>query len=118
MDKKHIEKESFPNNLKIEEIDSRTKGSTIDAFQPFQNYMKDQEEKKGLNEAFSFGARSPSRNPKLTWIKVRKINPNIARNLALFGKPFAGRNISVSPKKTQKISSSLMKSLIPEWNNH
>jgi len=46
LDKKHLEKESIPNNLKIEEIDPRTKGSTIDAFQPFQNYMKDQEEKK------------------------------------------------------------------------
>ena len=59
MDKKHIEKESFPNNLKIEEIDPRTKGSTIDAFQPFQN-IKDQEERKDPNEAFSFEAPSPS----------------------------------------------------------
>ena len=102
MDKKHLEKESIPNNLKIEEIDPRTKGSTIDAFQPFQN-IKDQEEKKGLNEAFSFGARSPSRNPKLTWIKVRKINPNIARNLARFGKPLSGsRNFSAPTKKTKK----------------
>ena len=100
----------------IEKEDPKNGVSTIDAFQPFQKYMKE-EEKKDINAGISFGAPNPSRNPKLTWIKVRTIQPNIARNLALFGKPFAGRRMIYSPKKTQKLSSSLMKSLIPEWKH-
>ena len=87
---------------RVEEVDPRNKASTIDAFHPFQN-IKDQKERTDLNEAFSFGAPFPSRNSKPTLIKVRKINPNIARNLALFGKPFTGsRNSSVPTKKTKK----------------
>ena len=87
---------------RVEEVDPRNKASTIDAFHPFQN-IKDQEERTDLNEAFSFGAPFPSRNSKPTLIKVRKINPNVARNLARFGKPFSGSgNFSAPTKKTKK----------------
>ena len=43
-------------------------------------------------------ARSSPMSPQFTWVESQKLKPNIARNLALFGKPFDLKVPTLPPK--------------------
>ena len=43
-------------------------------------------------------AQSSPKSPQFTWVESQKLKPNIARNLALFGKPFDLKVPTVPPK--------------------
>ena len=43
-------------------------------------------------------AQSSPKSPQFTWVESQKLKPNIARNLALFGKPFDLKVPTLSPK--------------------
>ena len=51
--------------------------------------------------------------PSFTWVKVQRINPDIARNLALFGKarPFATN----SPRKYSSQNNQKKINIMPSW---